>query len=69
MIEDHPFCNTSLGLAVVQEPIKFMLPEFVSYLGERGVLCVENGRHFYKIVLMNMFNISIFKKCSEKIHS
>ena len=23
--------------------IKFILPEFVSYLGEIGVLCVKNG--------------------------
>ena len=23
--------------------IKFILPEFVSYLGERGVMCVGNG--------------------------
>ena len=23
--------------------IKFILPEFVSYLGKRGVLCVGNG--------------------------
>ena len=23
--------------------IKFILPEFVSYLGEIGVLCVRNG--------------------------
>ena len=23
--------------------IKFILPEFVSYLGERGVLCMGNG--------------------------
>ena len=32
-----------LGPVVGQEPIKFILPEFVSYLGERGVLCVING--------------------------
>ena len=36
--------GTLIGLAVFQEPIiKFILPEFVSYLGERGVLCVGNG--------------------------
>ena len=29
--------------AVGQEPIEFILPEFVSYLEERGVLCVGNG--------------------------
>ena len=35
-------------------PIKFILPEFVSYLGERGVLCVGNGSHFCTPVLMNL---------------
>ena len=35
--------NIFLGPAVGQEPIKLILPEFVSYLGERGVLCVGNG--------------------------
>ena len=51
--------------------IKFILPEFVSYLGEIWVLCVRN-------VLMNMSNITfgvtrlgrptfVFKKCSDKI--
>ena len=24
-----------------RSPIKFILPEFVSYLGERGVMCVN----------------------------
>ena len=32
-----------LGLAVGQEPIKFILSEFVSYLGRREVLCVGNS--------------------------
>ena len=32
-----------LGLGVGQEPIKFILPEFVFYLGGRGVLCEGNG--------------------------
>ena len=32
-----------LGPAVGQKPIKFILPELMSYLGERGVLCVGNG--------------------------
>ena len=52
--------------------IKFILPEFVSYLGEIGVLCVSN-------VLVNMSNITfgvprlgrptfVFKKCSDKIY-
>ena len=27
-------------------PIKCILSEFVAYLGEIGVLCVGNGRHF-----------------------
>ena len=34
------------------------LPEFVSYLGERRVLCVGNGWHFCTPVLMNMCNIT-----------
>ena len=68
-----------LGAAVGQEPINFILPEFVSYLGERGVLCVGNGWPFCTLVLMNMSNITfevpmlstfVFRKCSlEKIHS
>ena len=29
-----------LVVVVARYPIKFILPEFVSYLGERGVLCV-----------------------------
>ena len=32
-----------LGLAIGQELIKLILPEFLSYLEERGVLCVGNG--------------------------
>ena len=31
------------GHYIGRYPIKFILPEFVSYLGERGVLCVGNG--------------------------
>ena len=27
-------------------PIKFIMPEFVSYFGEIGVLCVGNGSLF-----------------------
>ena len=37
---------TLLGPAVGRYPIKFILPcifEFVSYLEERGMLCVGNG--------------------------
>ena len=36
------FCQTfdSQVFTVGQESIKFILPEFVSYLGERGMLCV-----------------------------
>ena len=58
-----------------RSPIKFILPEFVSYLGERGVLWVGNGWHFCTPVLMNMANITlegprlstfVFKKSSEK---
>ena len=40
--------------------IKFILPEFVSYLGEIWVLCVRNprlGRPTF-----------VFKKCSDKIY-
>ena len=56
-------------------PIKFILPEFVSYLREIGVLCVGNGSHFCTPVLMNVCNITSqvhrlstfdFNKCSEK---
>ena len=55
--------------------IKFILPEFVSYLGEREVLCVGNCWHFCTAVFMNMCNITfevprlstfVFKKFSEK---
>ena len=65
-----------LGPAYGWYPIKFILPEFVSYLGERGVLCVGNGSHFCTPVLMNMCNITfqvlrlstfVFNKCSTKI--
>ena len=38
--------------------IKFILPEFVFYLVEWGVLCVGNGRHFCTPVLTNMSNIT-----------
>ena len=66
-----------LGPAYVRYPIKFILPEFVSYLEQRGVLCVGNGSHFCTPVLMNMCNIAfqvlrlstfVFTKCSENIH-
>ena len=58
-------------------PNKFILREFVSYLGERRVMCVGNGWHFCTPVLMNMCNITlkvprlstfVFKKSSEKIY-
>ena len=64
-----------LGQAYGRYPIKFILPEFVSYLGIKGVLCVGNGSHFYTPVLMNMCNITfqvlmlstfVFNKSSEK---
>ena len=54
----------------------FILPEFVSYLGGRGVLCVGNGQHCCKPVLLNMSNITfqvlslstfVFNKCSQII--
>ena len=41
----------------------------MSYLGERGVLCVGNGWHFCTPVLMNMSHrliTFVFKKSSEK---
>ena len=47
-----------LSPAVGQEPIKFIWPEFVSYVGERGVLCVRNGSDFCTPVLMNMSYIT-----------
>ena len=34
-----------LGPAVGQNRTKLIVPEFVSYLGERGLLCVETDRH------------------------
>ena len=58
--------------------IKFILPEFVSYLGEREVMYVGNGFHFCTPVLMSMSNITfqvlrlstfVFNKCSEKKYS
>ena len=58
---------------------QFILPEFVSYLGEIGVLCVRNGGHFCTPVFVIMSNITfgvprlgrptfVFKKCSDKIY-
>ena len=38
--------------------IALILPQFVSYLRERGVLCVGNGSHFCTPVLMNICNIT-----------
>ena len=66
-----------LGPAQGRYPIKFILPELVSCLGERGVLCVGNGSHFCTPVLINMCHITfhvfslklntcVFNKCSEK---
>ena len=58
----------------IASTIKFSLPELLSYLGGRGVLCVGNDCHFCTPVLMNMSNIPFqvlslstfaFKKCSE----
>ena len=40
-----------------------VLTEFVSYLRERGVLCVGNGSHFCKPVLMYMCNITFQVSC------
>ena len=64
-----------LGPAYGQYSVKFILPEFVSHLGNRGVMCVGNGSHSCTPVLMNMCNITfqvfrlstfVFNKCSEK---
>ena len=64
-----------LGATYGRYPIKFILPECVSYLGERRVLCVGNGSHFCTLVLMNMYNTAfhvlrlstfVFTKYSEK---
>ena len=49
-------CPITLGPAY-DRPV-FILPEFVSYLEERGVLYVGNGAHFCTPVLMNMCNIT-----------
>ena len=55
-----------------QESIKFILPEFVSYLREIGVLCVESDWYFCTPVLMNLRIITfevprlstlVFKNC------
>ena len=47
-----------LGPAIGWYPIQFFLSEFVAYLGEIGVLCVGNGRHFSTPILMSMCNIT-----------
>ena len=49
--------------------IKFILHEFVFYLGERGVMCVGNGSHFCTPVRMNMCNITFQVKyfCLEQV--
>ena len=71
----NPFPAKLLGPAWDRYPIRFILPEFVSYLRERGVLCVGKGSHLCTPVLMNMCNITlqllrlstfVFTKCSEK---
>ena len=51
--------SVQLGPAYVRYPIKFILPEFVSYLGERGVLYVGNGSNSCTPVLViNICNIT-----------
>ena len=56
-------------------PKRFILPELVSYLGERGVLCVGNGWRLCTPVVMNMCDIKfevprlstfVLKQSSEK---
>ena len=68
----------NLGLVGYLGRYPIFLPEFVSYLGKRGVQCVGNGSHFSTPVLMNMCNITfkvlrlstfVFNKCSEKKYS
>ena len=63
-----------LLVPAVAGTIKFIFLEFVTYSGERGVLCVGNGSHnFCTPVLMNMSNITfqvlrlstfVFNRCS-----
>ena len=55
-------------------PIKFILAEFLSYLGVLGVMCVGNGSHFRTPILMcnitfqvHRLSTSVFNKYSEKI--
>ena len=66
---------TLIRLGRRPQPIKFILPRFVSYLGERGVLCVGNSSHFCTPVFMIMFNTTfqvlmlssfVFNKCPER---
>ena len=77
MVLNHIFAiyRLLLGPAVGWYPIKFILPEFVSYLGKRGVLCGGEQFQLCTPVLMNMCNITfevprlstfVFKKKSEK---
>ena len=42
----HQITRRDCGVLIIRSAryrFKFNLPEFVSYLGERGVLCVGNG--------------------------
>ena len=64
-----------LGPAYGLYPNKFILPELVSYLGGRGVLCVENGSYFCTPGFINICNITfpvlrlstfVSNKCLEK---
>ena len=69
---DYTVCKYKviIGPAHGRYPIKFFLPEFVSYLGERGVLCVGNGSHFFTpdlIVWCGMSEICLKLKVLAKI--
>ena len=63
----HMLCQL-IRLGCRPQPIKFILPEFVPYLGGRGVLYVGNGSHFCTPVLMTTFQglrliTFVFTKC------
>ena len=78
----HHICLTAIVLVlhpgVIPTSTSTSGNGLVSYLGERGVLCVGNGLHFCTPILVNMSNITfdiprlstfVLKKCSKKIHS
>ena len=42
-VQSNQFMAILLGPAVGRYPIKFILSEFVSYLGDKRVMCVGNA--------------------------